>query len=89
MYEQLDLKWQNLKKKYCINYRDLSANNIWETSAYHFMVWIFFSQNPLKFLTVSGELASMDFLNKNFPASVYFKFSFVYRKYAQKESNKQ
>lgn len=49
----------------------------------------FFSQNRLKFLTVSGELAPTDFLNKNFPASIYFKFSFVYRKYAQKESNKQ
>lgn len=87
MYGQLDLKWQNLQKRYCISYRDLSANDIWETSAYHFMVWIF-SQKSLKYLNVSGELVSRDFLKKNFFVSIYFKFGFVYRRRTQKESNK-
>lgn len=50
----------------------------------------FFSpQNPLKYLHVSGELVSRDFLNKNFLVSIYFKFGFVHRRNTQKESNKQ
>lgn len=52
------------------------------------MVWTF-SQNPLKYLKVSGKVVSRDFLKKNFLASIYFESGFVYRRYTQKESNMQ
>ena len=51
------------------------------------MVWSF-SKNPLKYLKVS-EFISRDILNKNFLASIYFKFGSLYRSYIQKESSEQ